>query len=176
MTVSTLPPGVSNAPPLWALSAEHSAARIAAVRRLKAAEGVVAGLVTMHTAPYDGDPVTASARTLERLATASGMTTRMHIGLEGCALEGRVVGQRLGFRASWRRGKADGALWFEPELRTAMVADTRPVVVAKLTHTALAGKRAAGVDERHLAILGGPYGVVVPMAELTKRVRACGNG
>lgn len=174
MLPNPLPPGVSLAPPLWAISATHNAEHMRATQHRKAAEQVVADLVTQHPEPWLGEPVTAAARTLERLAASKGMTTRLHEWHEGCTLEGRVEGQRLGFRAFWRRGKADFAQWFEPVDRWAMVHDPRPVGVAKLTRTALTGKRGAGLDEYHLKLLASPRGVLVSFAELSKRVKALG--
>lgn len=176
MVRATLPPGVVITPPIWALSAEHSAEHVRRAQHDREARAIVAALVTTHPAYYDADPVTASALTLERLAKAQGMTTRMHVGLDGCTLEGRVDGVRRGFVASWSRGKAQAVVWFEPEARYGMIHDTRPIGVSKRDHTALAGKRAAGVDTEHLAQIAGPNGVTISFAELTARVKGLANG
>lgn len=169
----TPPLGVVLAPPLWSISAEHSAEHMRLVRHQHAAQRAIDELVTKHPVPYLADPVTASARTLERLATSKGMTTRMHVGLESCTLEGRLGDQRLGFRAHWRRGKADSAFWYEPTEQWATVADTRPVGIAKLTRTTLAGHRSPGCDTRSY-LVSSPRGVLIPFAQVTARVKALG--
>lgn len=174
MRSSPLPHGVTVAPPLWSLSAEHNAEHIRAVRHRRAAEEAVADLVTSHPIPWLSDPVTAASRTLERLATSKGMVTRLHVELDGCVLEGRVGDQRLGFRAAWRRGKADSALWYEPEARWTLAPDPRPVGVSKLTRVGLKGRRTYGLGEVHLKQLASPFGVLVSFAELTARVKALG--
>lgn len=178
----TYPPGVTGPPPLWALSAEHNAAHMALVRHQKAAAAAVSSLVTHHPVPWSGEPVTAAARTLERLAGSRGMTTRLGAGSEGCTLEGRLDGQRVGFRAVWRRGRADAAWWFEPAARWGMADDPRPGPDATVTRTVKGREvRAAhpnrmprGLDRHHLVLLGGPDGVLIPFAQLSARVRALG--
>lgn len=172
MCPHTPPPGVVLAPPLWSISAEANAEHMRRVRHRKAAERAIADLVTAHPVPWFGEPVTAASRTLDRLAVSKGMTTRLSVGFESCMLEGRVGEQRLGFRAVWRRGKADFAMWHEPEAVWMMVHDPRPVGVSKLARVALAGKRGAGLNEHHLKQVAGPNGVLVSFAELSARVRA----
>lgn len=77
---------------------------------------------------------------------------------------------REAFRAVWHRGRAESATWHEPRHRYALVEDTRPVGVSKLTRVALAGKRPAGVGTTRLAIVASPDGIPLSQAELTKRV------
>jgi hypothetical protein len=179
-TPTALPLGVVRAPPLWALDAEANARHMALVRHRAEAEAIVTDLVTKHPAPYFDDPVTSSARELERLAERVGMVTRMHVGLEGCTLEGRLGDERIGFSASWRRGRADVALWYEPEWRWGMTHDTRPGPDAKVERR-VKGKvkliadpkrMPKGLGRDHVVMLESPLGVPVSFATLTARVKA----
>lgn len=170
-----LPPDVVRAPPLWSISAEHNAREVARVRHRHEAAVIVANLVTKHPTPWHGEPVTAAARTLERLAKAHGMTTLLRPYLDGCVLEGRLGDERIGFRARWHRGKADAAWWYDPVEEWATVPDNRPVGLSKTTRTTLAGHRHPGVNSRTFLVRS-PAGVLVPFAQLTARVKALGAG
>jgi hypothetical protein len=177
-----LPQGVVAPPPLWALSAEHNAQRMLELARERRAREAAAALVTKHPVYYDGDPVTASARSLQRLAESKGMSVRMHVGLDGCTLEGRVPGQRHGFTATWLRGRLAGALWYEPIDRWGEVHDERPDPDATVARTVKGRTQQVpdpkrmprGLPRHHLAYLGGAAGVVVSSAELNARVKALG--
>ena len=171
MASAPLPPGVVRAPPIWTLSAEANARRMALVRHRAEAADIVAALVTKHPTPWHGEPVTAAAHALERLASSHGMTTRLTTYPGGCVLEGRLGEQRVGFRARWHHGKADAAWWYDPVEQWATVPDTRPAGVSKTTRTTLAKHRHPGITER-IYLVSSPRGVLVPFAQLTARVKA----
>lgn len=117
--------------------------------------------------PADVRP--AAALALEKKAAAAGWETKIFTtpGDVRTVVEGRR--DRQGFRAVWLRGRAESGTWHEP-WRYAMIHDTRPVGIAKLTRTALAGKRGAGMGEHRLAIVASPWGIAVGVSEISKRV------
>lgn len=117
-------------------------------------------------------PRPSAASVLERKAIAAGWTVNVFEtpGRVRTVVEG--IRGELAFRAVWHRGKAESGTWHERRWRYAMVNDPRPVGVAKITLTALAGKRAAGVDSTHLAIVASPWGLPVGVSEISKRVSA----
>ena len=167
-----LPLGVRRPQPVWAFDADANLERRQRIAHEDIARQIVAKLVVKHPAPWLGDPVTSSALSLKALAEAKGMRTAMNVGLDYVIVEGRVGEQRLGFRARWTRGKADVALWHEPEARWGMMHDTRPVGVSERDKVGLAKHRTSGLDEHHLVQLASPAGMPVAFAELTKRVKA----
>lgn len=131
----------------------------------------VDALVTDHGLPkYYRGPVPANARKLVALAEAAGFETKTLVHRTGCRVEGYNADRALGFRATWTRGRADGASWCTP-WRYGIVEDRRPVGVNKLTRTALAGKRGAGMGTQRLAILGSPWGLSITHSELTSRLQ-----
>lgn len=137
------------------------------------AERVLAEIVTdhgrPHAEPFEGKVVTANAVKMRRLAEAAGFETKTITTPAACRVEGFNRGRSLGFTATWTRGKADGATWNTP-WRYGIVEDRRPVGINKLTRTALAKKRGAGVGSQRLAILGTPWGVAITHGELTARL------
>lgn len=158
--------------PLWTISAEHNARVMAERRHVAEARAALDSLPHLVT-PWLGEPVTGAARTLETLAQSKGMTTLLRPYLDGCVLEGRVPGERRGFRARWHRGKADAAWWYEPDEVWTSEPDTRPVGLSKVTRTTLARHRHPGIDRRTF-LVSSPHGVLVSFAELSRRVRALG--
>lgn len=160
--------------PLWTISAEHNERERALRRHAEEARAAIDELPRALITPWLGEPVTAAARTLERLAQSKGMTTALRVYLDGCVLEGRVAGgERRGFRARWHRGKADAAWWYEPDEVWTSEPDTRPVGLSKTTRTTLAGHRHPGIDRRTF-LVSSPHGVLVPFAQITARVKALG--
>lgn len=130
-------------------------------------------IVTDHgrppVVPYEHDVVTANAAKLAALAAAHGFEVKTLRFPDSCRIEGRHMGRRVGFTATWTRGRASGASWHE-RWRYGIVADTRPVGVNKLTLTGLAKKRAAGIGETRLAILATPWGLPINHATLNERI------
>ncbi|MDQ2689886.1 MAG: hypothetical protein M3Y29_06395 [Chloroflexota bacterium] len=171
MRTQGYPIGVTGPPPLWAIDRAANELEQQRRRHVAEARAAVDTLVTKHPTAWLGEPVTAAARTLERLAQSKGMTTRLHTYLDGCVLEGRVPGERRGFRARWHRGKADAAWWYEPVEEWRTEPDTRPVGLSKTTRTTLAGHRHPGIDSRTF-LVSSPNGVLVPFAQLSARVKA----
>lgn len=139
-------------------------------RRLGA---VVRSLVTEHGNPkratYAGG-IPRNATALEKAASAAGFETRLLTFAEGCRVEGIDRAARVGFTATFIRGRAKSATWNTP-WRYGVVNDDRPVGVNSLTRTGLAGKRPAGVGTTRLAILGTPWGVSITHSELTERLQ-----
>lgn len=152
-------------------------AAVASVRRLGVEtrlQRVLDALVTDHgrprVIPYEGDVVTRNARALVALAEAAGFETKLLAFPASCRVEGYNADRALGFRATWTRGRADGATWNTP-WRYGIVEDRRPVGVNAKTRTALAGKRGAGMGTTRLAILGSPWGLAITHSELTSRLQ-----
>ena len=132
---------------------------------------IVAGLVTDHDLPrYYRGPVPANARKLAALAEAAGFETKTLEHRTGHRVEGFNAARALGFTASWERGRAKGATWNTP-WRYGIVEDRRPVGINKLTRTALAKHRGAGMGTTRLAILGSPWGLAITHSELTSRLQ-----
>jgi hypothetical protein len=153
----------------------ESIAAVDAHRRIADADRAArrgAELVTDHgnppVKPYRGG-VPANATKLEALARDHGFETKVIETIAGCRVEGYHAARRVGFRATFTRGRADGASWCTP-WRYGIVHDPRPVGVNKLTRTGLAGKRAPGVGETRLSILGTPWGVAITHTELNERI------
>ena len=118
--------------------------------------------------PYRGG-IPANATKLEALAQRHGFETMIVELADGCRVEGHHPERRVGFRATFTRGRADGASWHEP-YRYAIVRDDRPVGVNALTRTGLKGRRPAGVGTTRLALLGSPSGFPITHTELTERI------
>ena len=118
--------------------------------------------------PADVRPAAAIA--LEKKAAAAGWKTNLFTtpGDVRTVVEG--VRGTVAFRAVWLRGRAESGTWHEREWRYELVRDERPVGVAKITRTALAGKRGAGLGTTHLAIVASPWGIAVGVSEISKRV------
>lgn len=152
-----------------ALEAVESVRRAGRAARL---QREVSALATDHGTPrirrYDGG-IPANARRLEKAARAAGFDVRVLDMIDGCRIEGHHAQRRVGFRATWTEGKADGASWHAPWKYT-LVNDERPVGVNKLTRTGLANKRPAGVGTTRLAIIASPRGIAITHTELLERV------
>lgn len=120
--------------------------------------------------PYDGAVETASARRLRRLAEAAGFEIRGYEDAERCTVEGFHHERRVGFRASWLRGKADFGSWHAP-YKTMTVRDERPIGINKLTRTALKDHRGAGSGDTRVIIVSSPHGLSVGVTEVERRVK-----
>lgn len=117
-----------------------------------------------------GDVVTRNARNLQRDAEAAGFEVLLLEYRAGCRVEGIHRARRVGFTATWTRGRADGASWHEP-WKYAIAHDPRPVGVSARAGVALAGKRGAGLDALHLRIVASPLGLPISQAELRERIK-----
>jgi hypothetical protein len=170
--------GLAKPPPPDTLTPEAEAAReaVRAHGRARRLEASVALLVTEHghkrIVPYEGDVVTAAAKTLLRLAESKGMRAQIVKTPTGCAVEGIDVKRGVAFRASWERGSTDGATWHEARDRYTLVDDPRPVRVNATTKTALKGGRPAGMGRVHLQQTASRSGLPMNITELTQRVKA----
>lgn len=156
-----------------ALQAVESMRVMGVARRL---EREIARIVTKHGAPppstWEGDPVTRNARSLLALAETSGFVAHMLVDGEQCVVEGyRLEPEKVGFRATWRRGAASGFAWCTP-WRYALIDDNRPVAFDSRTKVGKAGYRSPGMGTTRLSIVGSPWGLKVTYAELQRRVRA----
>ncbi|UYL87123.1 hypothetical protein QEH40_gp02 [Microbacterium phage OscarSo] len=121
--------------------------------------------------PFLGAKTTAAAKRLAAKAKAAGFEVIVREYREGCVVEGIDRARKLGFRAYWHRGKADGATWHSGGRdRYELVRDDRPVGVNKLTRTALAGKRGAGMGRVRLKLIESPRGIPLKITELEKRI------
>lgn len=157
-----------------ALAAVESVRRLGAEKRLDAE---VARIVTKvgrpKVIPYEGDPVTASARRLLALAEAAGFTAQLLTTHDSCTVEGHHP-DRVGFRALWVRGASKSATWHEP-WRYEIIRDDRPIAVDSRTKTGKAGHRSPGMGRDRLSIAGTPWGIGIGVTELTKRLRELGS-
>ena len=144
---------------------------VASPQRVQSVAELVADLVTDHDLPrYYRGPVPRNARALVALAESAGFETKILEHRTGCRVEGYNAGRALGFTATWERGRAKGATWNTP-WRYGVIEDRRPVGVNKLTRTALARKRGAGMGTTRLAVLGSPWGLAITHSELTTRLQ-----
>lgn len=152
-----------------ALEAVEAMRRLGYERRL---QHVIDTLVTDHGNPrrvvYSGG-IPANAKKLEASAQRAGFETQLLTFAEGCRVEGIDRAARVGFTATFIRGRAKSATWNTP-WRYGIVTDDRPVGVNSLTRTGLAGKRPAGVGTTRLAILGSPWGIALTHTELAERI------
>lgn len=163
--------GLAMPTPVHAQIAQAQREREAAAPRVPAVAEVVSSLVADHGLPrYYRGPVPRNARALVALAEAVGFETKILEHRTGCRVEGYNAGKRLGFTATWERGRAKGATWNTP-WRYGIVDDRRPVGVNAKTRTALARKRGAGMGTTRLAILGSPWGLATTHSELTTRLQ-----
>lgn len=122
-------------------------------------------------APYTPDPITAAARRLLADAEAAGFTAQLLSGEDWCVVEGhRLPAERVGFRAWWRRGKADGGTWHEP-WRYELIEDTRVVAIDEKKRVGKVGYRSPGVGTQRLSIVGTPWGIPLGITALISRVR-----
>lgn len=157
-----------------ARAAVESMRRLGYERRL---EAVVSSLVTEHGNPkrvtYAGG-IPRNATALEKAAQRAGFETQLLAFAEGCRVEGIDRAARVGFTATFIRGRAKSATWNTP-WRYGIVNDDRPVGVNSLTRTGLAGKRPAGVGTTRLAILGSPWGIALTHTELSERIAQHGQ-
>lgn len=155
---------------------ESSIAAVEAMRRYgieRRLQKDAATIVTDHgrppVRPYPGDVVTRNARALAERAKAADFDVKVLEFPDSCRVEGLHRGRRVGFTATWTRGRAGGASWHEP-WRYGIVEDRRPIGVNAKTRTALAGKRAAGIGTTRLAILASPWGLPINHATLNERI------
>jgi len=137
------------------------------------------GFITKHGNPkrstWEGDPVTANAKRLLALAEASGFTAHLLVAGDLCVVEGyRLAPAKVGFRASWLRGSADGFAWCTP-WRYEIQDDDRPVGIDQKARTGKIGYRSPGMDRSHLRIVGSPWGLKTTWTELNARVRAAAD-
>lgn len=150
-----------------------SVAAVAAHRRIAAAtliDRALEAIVTDVGRPkrYTGG-VPANAKRIVADAEAAGFETKTLIFPDGCRVEGLHRERRVGFRATFTRGRASSASWHEP-YRYTLVRDDRPVKVNALTRTGLKGYRSAGVGETRLALLASPHGLRITHTELRERI------
>jgi hypothetical protein len=155
-----------------ALAAVEAHRRMAWRDRL---EREVASLVTDHgrprRLPYDGDPVTARAKSVLKKAQAAGFRTNLVVLSDRCAVEGWR--EDAAFRATWVRGKTDGATWHEPRDRYEYIDDPRPEPKkAENTKLSLAGRRPVGCPKVHLVLVASRRGFPINVTELEKRISA----
>lgn len=136
------------------------------------------GIVTKHGTPppsgWVGDPVTRNARALLALGEEHGFVSHLLVDGDRCIVEGyRLAPRKEGFRATWFQGSAAGGgfAWCTP-WRYEEQDDDRPVGVDQKARTGKVGYRGAGLGDRHLRIVGSPWGLPVTYAELLRRVRA----
>lgn len=132
----------------------------------------VASLVTDHGNPpkparYKG-PRPANAEKLAAAARARGFKVNVFETRVRTVVEG--FKDPHAFRCTWLRGSAESGTWHERQWRYALVNDPRPVGVDKVAKVGLKGKRGAGLESTHLAIVASPVGVVVGVSEVSKRV------
>lgn len=182
--MTELPFDIRRPPALHTISAEHNAREVEK-RRAAAAQPpppiVYApdDFVTTHPWP-PRDPVPSAGHLLTRRATAAGMEVRTHMTDEGCTIEGRVPGQRLGFSAAYRRGQAIGAVWYSPEDAFEMMHDDRPDPDAKVRRIVKGKERMqadpkrmpTGLARDHLRQTASRRGLPVSMTELARRIKA----
>lgn len=179
LTPTPLADLIVKAPPLWTISAEHNAEHMLREQQRHAAALEVAELVIKHPDYWPGEPVPPAARAILALAESDGMTTRLHVGLTGCVVEGRLGEQRLGFRAAWVKGRANSATWYEPEARWGMIHDERPGpdatverrVKGKVQTVPDPKRMPRGLDRDHLVQLAGPSGVAITFPALTANLK-----
>lgn len=153
-----------------ALAAVEAHRRQGIERRLqKDAATIVTDHGTPPVRPYPGGVVTRNARALAARAKAAGFDVKVLEFPDSCRVEGLHRDRRVGFTATWTRGRAGGASWHEP-WRYGIVEDRRPVGVNAKTRTALAGKRGAGMGTTRLAILASPRGLPINHATLNERI------
>ena len=154
-----------------ALEAVEVMKRLGVARRLdREMDRIVIKHGNPKRVPYDGDPVTRNARALLRRAEAAGFTARLHDLGDACMVEGyRLAPEKVGFRAWWTRGSADGASWHEP-WRYEMQRDDRPIGIDQKARTGKVGYRGAGLGTEHLRIVGTPWGLPINHTELNARL------
>lgn len=114
--------------------------------------------------------VTSGARALVKLAEERGFDVKLESLPDRCVVSGYRAD--AGFSCEWLRGRASSGTWHEPRTRYAMMHDTRPVGVSKLTRVGLAGKRPAGLGEHHLTIVASPRGVKIGVTAVIGRIKA----
>lgn len=121
--------------------------------------------------PFLGAKVPAAAKRFAEKARAAGFEVLVLELDDGCRVEGIDRKRRLGFRAYWLRGKAAGGTWHSGGRDVyRLVEDRRPVGVNKLTRTALAGKRGAGMGTTRLKLVESPRGIPYNLTDLERRI------
>lgn len=162
-----IPPHVFNAPP------DNGVERFTYERRVNR---VIRSLVTEHghkrIEPYDGPPPAASAR-VARVARTAGFEVIERTTIEGHVVEGLHNDRGVGFRAYWKRGKADGATWHvRGRDMYQLVDDPRPLGFSKVTRVGLVGKRSPGTPRVHLKLISSQRGMSINITELEKRIKS----
>lgn len=161
------PPVPVHAQRASAVAAVEAHRRIAAATRLeRELEAIVTDVG--RPKPYTGG-IPANAKKILAEAEAAGFETKLLTFTDGCRVEGLHRERRVGFRATFTRGRASSASWHEP-YRYTLVRDDRPVKVNALTRTGLKDYRAAGVGETHLSLLASPHGLRITHTELRERI------
>lgn len=122
---------------------------------------------------YDGEVETAGARRLLALAKDNGFTAQMLLSGDTCCVEGHHP-SRVGFRAWWTRGSADGGSWHAP-WEYAMIHDEREVRMDKTAHVSLKGYRTTGQGPHRMTIVASPRGVASNVTEISRRIREIGS-
>lgn len=157
---------------------ESSLAAVESMREAARARRLLAEGMTMLTdpgeVPYDEDPITSGALSLERLAKSCGFETMIVTGEDWCRVEGLRRAERVGFRATWRRGATTGAAWCTP-WRYELIQDTRPVSIDAKARTGKVGYRSLGMGVERLAIIGSPRGIPLGVTELRERIKEVGS-
>lgn len=121
-------------------------------------------------APFDGVAMTAGARSLAKLARDAGFEVREHMGADFVTVEG-VHPDRVGFSATWLRGRFKRGSWHEP-WRYEMIRDDRPVGMDAKTRVGKVGTRSPGVGKERMTIAGSPRGVAAGDRDLRARIGA----
>lgn len=122
---------------------------------------------------FDGEVETAGARRLLALAEDNGFTAQMLISGDTCCVEGHHP-SRVGFRAWWTRGAADGGSWHAP-WAYAMITDERTVEMDAKAHVGKKGHRTTGQGTQRMTIVASPRGVASNVTEISRRIREIGS-
>lgn len=122
---------------------------------------------------YDGEVETAGARRLLALARENGFTAQIIVSGDLCTVEGHHP-SRVGFRAYWTRGAADGGSWHAP-WAYAMIHDERSVEMDAKAHVGKKGHRTTGQGPHRMSIVASPRGVASNVTEISRRIREIGS-
>ena len=138
---------------------------------------LVSSLVTQHghprVEPYDG-PTPAAAVRMAKLARSLGFEVLERKSRVGHVVEGFHRARRVGFRAYWTRGKADGATWHTAGGDQWKLVDisSRPIGIDKIKKVTKAGHRHDENDRTRLVLVASPRGVSCNITELERRIKS----
>lgn len=140
-------------------------------------ERVLGRIVTEHgnpkPVPYLGVVVPAAARAFAKKLEVADFEVQTLEYRDGCIVEGIDRAGKRGVRAQWHRGKAAGGTWHSGGRdRYVLVEDHRPVGINKISRTALANRRGAGMGRVRLKLVESPRGIPLNITELEKRISA----